>query len=168
MPKMPQNSRLSDLKKNLQLLYEKLAGMERSRITAYDAEAKISIEMRIREEILPDIRRYEAEYWQVLYQEFNTLSIDEIDANDVIIEVTQTIEQITKHRFNGYPDEIIHLLIEIRDKLREPEKSSTAKLKATLPLFPPFVSYEIEFGTQGILQQFFPTFSRLLDKTKKK
>lgn len=165
---MLQNSRLLDLKKNLQLLYEKLAAMERSRITAYDAEAKISIGMRIREEILPDIRRYEADYWQVLSQEFNALSIDEIDANDVIIEMARIIEQITKHQSNGYPDEIIHLLTEVRDKLREPEKSSTAKLKATLPLLPPFVSYEIEFGTQGILQQFFPTFSRLLDKTRKK
>ncbi|MEQ9000517.1 MAG: hypothetical protein RID53_28950 [Coleofasciculus sp. B1-GNL1-01] len=165
---MPQNSRLLDLNKNLQLLYEKLAAMERSRITAYDAEAKISIEMRIREEIIPDIRRYEAEYWQVLSQEFNALSINEIEANNVIIEVTQTIEQITKHQTSRYPDEIIHLLLEIRDKLREPDKSSTAKLKATLPLLPPFVSYEIEFGTQDILQQFFPTFSRLLNKTKKK
>lgn len=165
---MPQNSRLIDLNKNLQLLYEKLAAMERSRITAYDAEAKISIDMRIREEILPDIHRYEAEYWQVLSQEINTLSIDEIDANDVIIEVTQTIDQITIYQSDKYPDEVVNALIEIRDKLREPKKSSTAKLKATIPLIPPFVSYEIEFGTQGILQQFFPTFSRLLSKARKK
>ncbi|MBW4582064.1 MAG: hypothetical protein KME42_21070 [Tildeniella nuda ZEHNDER 1965/U140] len=162
------STRLTDLEKNLELLYQKLGAMERSRIMAYDAEAKISIEQRIREEIKPQIQQNEAEYWQLLAQEVDSLLIDEVDASSAITEVIQTVEIIEQNNTNQYPDQVIQLLTEIRNKLNEPGKSSSAKLKAALPLLPPFISYEVELETEGILRRMFPTFSRLLKKVEKK
>lgn len=165
---MPLNNRLTDLEKNLELLYQKLGAMERSRIMAYDAEAKISIDQRIREEIKPQIHQTEAEYWQLLAQEINSLMINEIDAQNAIIEVIQTAEIIEKNNIDQYSDQVIKLLTEIRNKLSEPGKSSSAKLKAAVPLLPPFVSYEMEIETEGILRRIFPTFSKLVRKAEKK
>lgn len=162
---MALDPRLADIEKNLELLYEKLGAMERNCIMAYDAEAKISIEQRIREDVLPQIRRSETEYWQRLAQEANSLTINEIDANNAVIEIAEIIDQSSSGQ---YPDQMIQLLTEIRNKLNEEGKTSSAKLKAALPLLPPFVSYEVELETQGMLRRMFPTFSRLLKKTEKK
>ncbi|MBF2028185.1 MAG: hypothetical protein IGS48_15705 [Oscillatoriales cyanobacterium C42_A2020_001] len=162
------STRLADLEKNLELLYQKLGAMERSRIMAYDAEAKISIEQRIREEIRPQIQQNEVEYWQLLAQEVDSLLIDEVDASSAITEVIQTVEIIEQNNANQYPDQVIQLLTEIRNKLNEPGKSSSAKLKTALPLLPPFISYEVELETEGVLRRMFPTFSRLLKKVEKK
>lgn len=165
---MPLSGRLADLERNLELLYEKLGDMERSLILSYDAEAKISIKQRIREEIKPQIRQTEVEYWQLLTHEINASVIDEVDARSAIVEVIKTTEIIEQNNANQYPDQVIQLLTDIRNKLNEPGKSSSAKLKAALPLLPPFVSYEVELETEGILQRVFPTFSRLLRKAEKK
>jgi hypothetical protein len=161
-------NRLTDLEKHLTLLYEKLAAMERGLIMAYDAEAKISIEQRIREEVIPQVRKYEVEYWQLFAEQGNQFFIEEVDANIAITEVVNIVEQAQQNSVRKYPDELINLLAEIRDKLKEPEKTATAKLKAALPLLPPFLSYEFELDTPSILRQLFPTFSRLLKHTSKK
>lgn len=162
---MALDPRLIDIEKNLELLYEKLSAMERDRIMAYDAEAKISIEQRIRESVLPQIRRSETQYWQRLAQEANSLTINEIDANNAVIEIAEIIDQSSDGQ---YPDQMIQLLTEIRNKLNEEGKASSAKLKAALPLLPPFLSYEVELETQGMLRRMFLILSRLLKKTGKK
>jgi hypothetical protein len=166
---MPPSRRLFDLEKNLSLLYEKLGAMEQCRIRAYDAEAKISIEQRIRDEVLPDIHKYEAAYWQLLVQEANSITISEAEASSAITEVLQTVELIQNSNANGYSnsDEVIKLLTDIRNQLSEPGKSSAGKLKAAIPLFPPFVSYEVEMDTTTTLRRLFPTFSKLLKELSK-
>ena len=164
---MPPSGRLADLEKNLELLYESLGAMERGFIFAYDPEAKNSIKQRIREEIKPQIRQTEVEYWQLLAHEVNSWVIDD-DANSAIIEVIQATDIIKQNDSSKNHNELIQHLTKIQNKLNEPGKSSSAKLKAAIPLFPPFVSYEVELETQGILQRLFPTFSRLLRKVRKK
>ncbi|NET47733.1 MAG: hypothetical protein F6K09_03210 [Merismopedia sp. SIO2A8] len=142
--------------------------MERGLILAYDAEEKISIKQRIQEEIKPQIYQTETEYWQFLIREINSLVIDEADASNAIFEVIQTAEVVEQNKTNQYPVQVIQLLTEIKNKLSEPGKSSVAKLKAAVPLLPPFISYEMEIETEGILRRMFPTFSRLLKKVEKK
>lgn len=149
-------------------MYEKLGRMERSLIMASDPEVKISIEQRIKVEIEPQIQRTEIDYLRLLAEEANSLIIDEADANEAVIEVIKTAEIIEQNNTNQYPVQVIELLTEIRNKLNEPGKSAAAKLKAAIPLLPPFVSYEVEFETESILRRIFPTFSRLLRKAKKK
>ncbi len=160
---MPLSRRLADLEKNLELLYKKLGAMERELINEYKAQAKFSIEQEI-DDIKLKIREWKAEYWQLLAQEASLSRIDEVDASNAVVEVVQIVERVQQNNANQYPEQVIQLLTEIRNKLNEPGKSSTAKLKATLPLLPPFVSYEMELD---LLRQVFPTFSRLFRKAEK-
>jgi uncharacterized protein (DUF2236 family) len=156
--------RLADLEKILDSLYETLGNLQNQLAYTGGAIERNTIKLTISKQVLPEIRKYEQEYWQILAAEANSFVIDETDADIAIIEVLQTIEQIQQSSIDPYSNQVIQLLTEIRDKLNEPHKSAAAKLKATLPLLPPFVSYEFELGTEGILQRIFPTFRRLLKK----
>ena len=165
---MPQSRRLADLEKTLELLIEKLGSMEQNLAMASDAEVKISIKQRIREEIKPDIDKFQTEYWDTLAREVNSLKINETEADAAVIEVIQVIESFEQNNADMYAEQGIALLLDIRNKLSEPGPSATAKLKAAIPLFPPFVSYEVEFEPASFLRRVFPTFSRLVRKAEKK
>lgn len=161
---MSLNKRLAVLSKNIELLYEKLGAMEKSLAMAVDPEIKISIQQRIREEIKPEIQKNQSEYLQLLATQANSIIINENDANDLVVEM---IEAIEIRQNNNYPDQVINLLTEIRNELNKPEKSSSAKLKATIPLLPPFLSYEVDFETEDVLRRLFPTFDKLIKKKRK-
>lgn len=161
---MPLNRRLADLEKNLRLWYETLGSMEQDFARTYDSRAKIAIQQQIRDEIQPQIRKYETEYWQLLVQESDSFIIEDSDADNAIVEIIQTVDKFKQHIDNSYPDDAIQLLIEIRDKLNQPGKPAAAKLKAALPLLPLFVSYEVEVDTESLLRKVFPTFSRIFKK----
>jgi hypothetical protein len=165
---MPLSRRLTNLEKALDSLYETLGEAQKRLALANDIFEKNYIKQRIRQEVLPEIHEREEEYWQFLTQEVNSLAIDEDDASETIIEFIQTTEIIQQNNSHQYPDQVIQLLTEIRNKLNEPGKCSSAKLKAALPLLPPFISYEMEIETEGVLRRIFPTFSRLLRKVEKK
>lgn len=62
---MSDRQRLADLKELIELLYEKLGEFERELIVNASTPAKFELKQRIRREILPDIRRYEGEYWEL-------------------------------------------------------------------------------------------------------
>lgn len=165
---MDKSRRLAEIEKNLELLRERLAAMERKRVMAYDAEEKISYKQRIREEIKPEIDEFQTEYWEIIAQEVNSQGIDETEADAAVIEVIQIIENFEQKNAERYDEQGIELLADIRNKLREPGKSATAKLKATIPILPPFVSYEVEFEPENILRRLFPTFSKLVRAGEKK
>ena len=156
--------RLADLEEILDSSYETLGTFQKKLAYAGSVAEINNIGQTLKREILPNIRKYEKEYWQLLAQNANSFEFNETDADCAIIEILQIVEQIRQSSTAGYSQEAIQLLTEIRNKLNEPEKSAAGKLKATLPLLPPFISYEIELGTEGILQRIFPTFSRILKK----
>jgi hypothetical protein len=62
---MSDRARLNDLKDILELLYEKLGEFERELIISSSKPANFELKQRIKPEILPDIRKYEAEYWEL-------------------------------------------------------------------------------------------------------
>ncbi|MCC3529889.1 MAG: hypothetical protein JGK21_17765 [Microcoleus sp. PH2017_22_RUC_O_B] len=156
--------RLTDLEEILDSSYETLGNLQNQLAYTSGASERNTIKQTISRQVLPEISKYKKEYWQLLAQHANSFEINETDADCAIIEVLQIVEQTRQSNIAGYSQEAIQLLTEIRNKLNEPEKSAAGKLKATLPLMPPFISYEIELGTEGILQQIFPTFSRILKK----
>lgn len=162
---MPLEQRLADLEKNLELLYKKLGAIEAAREKTADELARFSYQQSIQEDIKPKIREWEAEYWKLLTRQPNLLQIDESDADGAVVEVVQVVEQVQQSNANQYPDELMRLLTKILNKLGEPGQSSATKLKATLPLLPPFLSYEMELDTGGFLQQVFPTFRWLFKKS---
>ncbi len=62
---MSARQRLEDLEGLLELLYEKLGEFERELIVTASTPAKFELKQKIKREILPSIRRYEAEYWEL-------------------------------------------------------------------------------------------------------
>jgi DNA repair exonuclease SbcCD ATPase subunit len=162
------NDRLRQLEKNLTRLREQLGGKENALITA-PAEEKIRIKQQIRD-LHDEIHPYEQEYWQILADEAGTLSIEEPQAEIVVAEIVQEVGQIEAQPSANYPDEVLQILRQIRDKLNEPGTPAAAKLKGVISSIPPFigVSYEAELDTENFLRKHFPTFTRWIKGAAKK
>ncbi|MEH1904027.1 MAG: hypothetical protein V7L04_22105 [Nostoc sp.] len=146
---MTDRPRLNDLKDILELLYEKLGEFEKELIINSSKLAKFELKQRIKREILPDIRKYETEYWELYPQE--TIVISDEEAETQLIKVEEAATSIEQIPSSTYPLELISLLQEIRDKLNEPDKAASAKLKVVLPLIPAIASYELEMETEGLM-----------------
>jgi len=161
--------RLADLEKILELRYETLTKAQKRLAITDEIFAKDAIEKRIREEITPEIRKYEQEYWDVLVQVANFYSIEENDANRAIIEVVQEVERIEINKSANYPDRVMQLLLEIRDKLNEPGTPATAKAKLAVNLLPGILSYELELDTENTLRRVLQPIKKLFkDAAEKK
>ena len=154
---MPIN-RLSQIEENLELLQEQLGGKENALILAAPEE-EIRINQQIRK-LRKKIREQEEEYWQVLARQTKTEEIPEHEAEVIVAEIVEEVGQIEVQR--QYPDEVVQILQEIRDKLNQPGPTAAAKLKGVISSIPPFVgiSYEAELDTENVLQQHFPTFRK--------
>ncbi|MBD2212928.1 hypothetical protein H6G27_24070 [Nostoc linckia FACHB-104] len=163
---MPLSKRLADLEKILELRYETLSKAGKRLAITDEIFAKNAIEQRIREEILPEIRQYETEYWQLLAQEANFCTVEEVDAHNAIFLVVQKIELMEKNSSANYPNDLMRLLLEIRDKLNQPGTPAAAKAKIALPLLPGILSYEVELDTENALRQAFQPLKQLFKKAE--
>jgi hypothetical protein len=148
--------RLSDMEENLELLREQLVGKVKA-LNLAPQEDKTRIELQIRE-MRKDIRKQEQEYWQVFARQTKTAEIPESEAEIIVAEIVEEVGQIEVQR--QYPDEVVQILRQIRDKLNQPGPTAAAKLKGVISSIPPFVgiSYEAELDTENFFQQHFPTF----------
>lgn len=164
---MPPSRRLADLEETLDSLYETLGEAQKRLAYANDIFEKNSIKQRIRREVLPEIDRTEEDYWQFLAQEVDSFAISETDANHAIDEVIREAERIEGSGTERYPDRVMQLLVEICNKLNEPAKPAAVKLKAALPLLPPFISYEIELDTESSLRRVYEPLRRIFRGAKK-
>jgi hypothetical protein len=161
---MPLSRRLADLEETLDSLYETLGESQKRLAYANDIFEKNSIKQRIRKEVLPELHKYEAEYWELLAQEARSCAVEEVDARNAIVEVVQKVELIENKPSANYPDQFIRLLLEIRDKLNEPGQSAAAKAKLALPLVPGILSYEVELDTENSLRRVFQPIRRLFKR----
>ncbi|MEH1853214.1 MAG: hypothetical protein V7L11_16440 [Nostoc sp.] len=150
---MSLSRRLADVEKTLEYWYETLGSMEKDFAKTYDARAKIAITQQIRDDILPQIRKFEAEYWQLLRQFAPSCEVEEVDARNAIVHVVQEVELIENKPSIHYSDEFMQLLLEIRDKLNEPGMPASAKVNLALPLIPGILSYEVELDTENALRR---------------
>ena len=141
--------RLEDLEGLLELLYEKLGEFERELIVNASTPAKFELKQKIKREILPNIRRYEAEYWELYPTE--AISISDEEAKTQLVKVEEAVTCIEQIPSSDYPLELVSLLQDIRDKLEEQDKMASAKLKVVIPLIPAIASYELEMGTEGLM-----------------
>jgi chromosome segregation ATPase len=148
--------RLPDIEENLEDLQEQLVGKVKA-LNFAPQEEKIRIKQQIRE-LRKEIREQEEDYWQVLARQPKTVEIPEQEAEIIVAEIVEEVGQIEAQR--QYPDEVLQILQEIRDKLNQPGATAAAKLKGVISSIPPFVgiSYEAELDTENFLQQHFPTF----------
>jgi DNA repair exonuclease SbcCD ATPase subunit len=160
--------RLSQLEHNLKLLQEQLAGLEESK-TLSRLEDKVLLEQRIKK-LKQEIRPVEEEYWQTAARSANQLSIPEAEAEIAVGEIVEAVTQLELYPVAAYPDEMLQLLREIRDKLNAPGAPAAAKLKGAISSIPPFVnlSYEAELDTENFFRTHFPTFTKLIRGAAKK
>lgn len=154
-------TRLNDLKDILNLLYEKLGKFEKDLIISSSQPANFELNQRIKREILPSIRKYEAEYWELYPQE--AIIISDEEAEKQLVKVEQAITSIQEIPSSNYPLKLISLLQEIRDKLDE-KKTPSAKLKVVIPLLPTVASYELEIGTEGLMYETWKKIKKMVGR----
>ncbi|MCC3582629.1 effector-associated domain EAD1-containing protein [Microcoleus sp. PH2017_30_WIL_O_A] len=109
------------------------------------------------------VRVYESEYWQQLAQKANSYELEEVDANNAIIEVEAQVVRVIESQPN-VNDELMQKLQTILDKLNEPETPATAKAKFALNLIPGIFVYEFEVDTENTLRTVFQPIKRLFQK----
>ncbi|AVQ73924.1 hypothetical protein B5D77_23920 [Microcystis sp. MC19] len=156
---MSDRQRLAYLEDNLEILYEKLGEFEQELIISSSQPAKFELKQRIKREILPDIRRYEAEYWELYPKE--AIIISDEEAASQLVKVEQAVESIDRISLTFDP-ELIPLLQDIRAELEEQNKAASAKLKVVLPLIPMIASYELEIETEGLMYKAWKSIKRLV------
>jgi hypothetical protein len=159
---MDNRTRLADLGELLELLYEKLGDFQRDLIINTSTAAKFELKQRIKREILPDIRKYEAEYWEIYPHDVIVISDEE--AATQLVKVEQAVESIECISSTAYPPELLSLLQDIRAKLSEKDKVASAKLKVVIPLIPAIVSYELELETEGLMYRTWKTIKGMIRK----
>lgn len=157
---MSDRQRLVDLKELLDLLYEKLGEFQRDLIVNSHTPARFELKQRINREILPSIRKYEAEYWNIYPKEAIVISDEE--ATTQLVHLEQAVESIERVSSGEYPAQLIPLLQDIRTKLNDLDKTASAKLKVTLPLIPAIASYELEMDTEGLMYRTWKAIQRLV------
>lgn len=157
---MSDRQRLVDLKELLDLLYEKLGEFQKELIVNSHTPARFELKQRINREILPSIRKYEAEYWNIYPKEAIVISDEE--ATTQLVHLEQAVESIERVSSSEYPSQLIPLLQDIRTKLNDLDKTASAKLKVTLPLIPAIASYELEMDTEGLMYRTWKAIQRLV------
>ena len=162
---MIEHRRLNDLEDLLELLYEKLGEFEKELIMTGSAAVRFELKQRIKRDILPKIRQYEAEYWELKPRE--AIVISDQQATTHLAQLNQAVESIERIQVPSYPPELVSLLQDIRTRLDEPEKTASAKLKLVLPLIPMIASYELEMDTEGFMSNTWRSIRRLLGKGSK-
>lgn len=157
---MSDHQRLSDLKDILELLYAKLGEFEKELIMNASSSSKFELKQKIKREILPNIRRYEKEYWDLYPLE--AVTIPEEEAEIKLKQVEQAVTSIELVPSTEYPPEIVFLLQDIRSKLEVMDRAASAKLKLALPLIPAIASYELEMDTEGLMYKVWNSLKRIV------
>ena len=154
--------RLADLEDLLELQYEKLGEFEKDLALNASTPAKFELKQRIKREILPDIRRYEQEYWELYPME--DFVIPEDEAASQLVQVGQAVTSLEQVSSAQYPPEMFALLQEIRARLDGLERSASAKLKVAIPLIPAIASYELEMDTEGLMYKAWRKLKRVMGR----
>ncbi|KAM3099752.1 hypothetical protein ACKFKG_02595 [Phormidesmis sp. 146-35] len=152
------NDRLRHIENQLEILREQQASLEQeSSLTT--GLFKTQAEQRLRLETKPKIREYEQEYWQILAGS-GVDTITEPEANVIVAEIVESVDRLAIQQ--NYPPEIMPILLELRDKLNQPETSAAIKVKWVLSAMPPFVGLatEGELDLEKFWQTNFPTFRK--------
>ncbi len=158
---MDVRKRLADLEEILEVRYETLGEAEKDLAMTTDTFEVTRIKQRLRKRVLPEIRKYEVEYWELLAQEARSCTVAEDNAGNAIVEVVREVQLIESKSNADYPDEVIRLLEEIRNKLNDPGNPAAAKAKLALSLIPGILAYEVELDTETALRKAFQPVRQL-------
>ena len=152
------SDRLRQVDKNLTRLREQLHGKEDT-LTTIAPEERVRIKQQIAD-LKAEIRPFEIEYWQLLAEQAETITVAAPDAEVVVAELVEQSTQLQTS--DHYSEEILAWLQTIYAEVSKPNTPAAAKLKGALSLIPPFVNltYEAELDTENFLRKYFPTFTK--------
>jgi uncharacterized membrane-anchored protein YjiN (DUF445 family) len=162
---LPLKQRLTDLEDLLELDYEKLAEHEQELSMTASPNVRNEAKQRIKRDIMPRIRKYEAEYWSLLRQFASGSEITESEAQTAIATIVQDVEIV---QAKSLPEEVLRKLQEISDKLNEPGTAAAAKAKFMVNVIPGVLAYEFELDTENALRQVFRPLKQLFGTAAKK
>ena len=160
-------SDLIDIEKSITRLKRQLSD-KRNTLVTIAPEEKERIRQQI-EDLREEIQRFEQKKWKILAEPSESLDFPEPEAETAVVEIVGAVTQLETQPV-AYPDEMMQILREIRDKLNEPGPTAAGKLKGILSSFPPFVgiTYEAELDTENFAHKYFPTFTKLIKGAAKK
>ncbi len=161
----PLKQRLADLEDLLERYYAKLVVHEKELSITSSPNVSYEAQERITRDIMPHIRKYEAEYWSLLRQSANESEIAEPEAQTAIATIVQDAEII---QTKPMPDEVLQKLQEILNKLNEPGTAAAAKAKFAVNVIPGVLAYEFELDTETTLRQVFRPLKQLFGVAAKK
>jgi hypothetical protein len=141
--------RLHDLDDILTIEYERLASFQKDLAIRSDPAIKYELKQRILHECLPNIRKYENEYAQILFSQFPILELSEAESKTILSEIMTMIEAIERDQEAAKNKELIKIVTDVKHQLYQPNKMATAKLKATIPIIPGVLKYEFELDTEN-------------------
>ncbi len=143
--------RLINLEEVLEIEYEKLGVFEREIVITASAQQKFELTQRIKRDLIPSIRQHQTEYTEIICQDLESTVITEIDAINVLDQVYLIVQKLQNHQLINQQDKLIEMLTNIQNKLDDPGKAATAKLKIALPIIPALASYEMDLDTEAFI-----------------
>jgi hypothetical protein len=152
------SDRLREVEENLARYRKQVSGKERA-LTASHPDDWERIKLQIAD-LKKEMQPFETEYWQILANKSETVTIVEPAPEVVVAEIVEQLGQLqTSHQ---YSDEVLEWLQKIYIEVSKPGVPAAAELKGALSLLPPFVSlsYEAELDTENFLRTHFPTFTK--------
>lgn len=169
---MLNQKRLADLEELLSQDYEKLAYFERELGLSAGAPQKFELEQRIKREVLPTLRRHEAEYWELLDLIVSKYDIDNDEAQAIIDKTIQELRNLQGQQMSDELtqkfQQVLDKLNEIDDKLNEIDRVASAKAKVVVSFIPGLISYEIELETVKAICKVFEPLKQLIVSSIKK
>ena len=101
--------RLNSLEKILEIEYEKLSEFQSEISMLAPSPTKTALKQRIKREIIPDIRKYEAEYGEILFKSSDASLVPQNEAEETLAEIVQVVEHIEVLPAETYPSEMLEL-----------------------------------------------------------
>lgn len=166
---MPNNKRIvqriQQLERLLDIEYDKFYDFEEQYTLLAASPARTSLRMIIEREVLPSIRNHETEIAKLLIEISESKQISNEEAENICSELINVVTDLKSKENDSFPSIILEKLDELQTKLNEPDKSSTAKLKASLPIIPSLISYDIEVDPKLFFSQIWRKIKSLFKKS---
>lgn len=157
--------RINDLDDLLELYYEKLKVFQGELAITSNIETKFAVKKRIKSEIIPYIKKYETEYAELLANEIINIDISEEEAEVVVTEIQEAVATVKAKAEEEQENSLIKSTGNIQKALEKSDVSAKGKLKATIPIIPGIISYQMEFDAHSALSG---VWEKLKAKLKKK
>jgi hypothetical protein len=145
--------RIEHLEELLDIEYEKLQDFERESALLGPGPEKTALKLRMQRDTWPTIRKHETEIAGLLAEVSQSESLPDSEVESIFAEVVNEVSSLQSSRQSDWPKEVLDKLDEIQQKLDEPGKAATAKLRASLPIIPFLMSYNLDLDTESTLVQ---------------